>query len=125
MTTFETKKCFACGKPVKGRTDKKFCDDYCRNNFNNQQKSKSSHSPYVRNISNILLKNRKILASLLPVEKQTINYPFEKLIQEGFIFKYHTHTYTNKQGEIYYYCFDYGYKQLENNWYMIVKRKEE
>ncbi|MCZ2223829.1 MAG: DUF2116 family Zn-ribbon domain-containing protein [Chitinophagales bacterium] len=125
MTTLETKKCLSCGKSIKGRTDKKFCDDYCRNNYNNQQKSKGSHSPYVRGIMNTLIKNRKILEKLLPQEKQTMNYIYEKLVQEGFVFKYHTHTYTNKQGEIYYFCFDYGYKQLDNNWYMLVRRKEE
>jgi hypothetical protein len=27
----EAKKCLACGKQLKGRIDKKFCDDYCRN----------------------------------------------------------------------------------------------
>ena len=125
MVATEIKKCLACDKILKGRTDKKFCDDYCSNNYNNLQKSKSSHSSYVRNISNTLLKNRKILESLLPASKQTINYPNDKLVQEGFVFKYHTHTYTNKNKEVYYFCFDYGYRQLENNWCMIVKRKQE
>ena len=38
MTAFEqekNKKCLSCGKLLKGRVDKKFCDDYCRNNYNN------------------------------------------------------------------------------------------
>ena len=61
LASNETKTCLACGKPLKGRIDKKFCDDYCRNNYNNQQKAKGSHSSYVRNINNTLLKNRKIL----------------------------------------------------------------
>jgi hypothetical protein len=121
----EAKTCLACEKPLKGRVDKKFCDDYCRNNYNNTQKSKGSHSAYVRGIGNTLLKNRKILEELLPAEKQTINLQQDKLIQKGFVFKYHTHSYTNKNGEVYYFCFDYGFRQLENNWYMIVKRKEE
>ncbi len=125
MPALDTKICLACNKPLKGRIDKKFCDDYCRNNYNNTQKSKGSHSAYVRGISNTLLKNRKTLESLLPADKQTINYSHDKLIEKGFVFKYHTHSYTNKAGEVYYYCFDYGYRKLENNWYMIVRRKEE
>ncbi|MBA4197223.1 MAG: hypothetical protein C0459_06665 [Chitinophaga sp.] len=125
MSATDTKTCLNCNKPLKGRVDKKFCDDYCRNNYNNLQKSKSNHSSYVRNISNTLLKNRRILENLLTPPKQTVNCTHEKLVQEGFIFKYHTHTYTNKNGEVYYFCFDYGYRQLESNWYMIVKRKEE
>jgi hypothetical protein len=125
MTVADIKNCLSCNKPLKGRIDKKFCDDYCRNNYNNLQKSKSSHSSYVRNISNTLLKNRKILETILTPSKQTANCTREKLVQEGFIFKYYTHTYTNKNREVYYFCFDYGYRQLENNWYMIVRRKEE
>ena len=64
MTETESKTCLACGKTLKGRIDKKFCDDYCRNNYNNQQKAKGNHSAFVRNINNALLKNRKILESL-------------------------------------------------------------
>ncbi|MFX7784821.1 hypothetical protein ABTJ92_21600, partial [Acinetobacter baumannii] len=82
----------------------------CRNNYNNLQKSKSNHSSYVRNISNTLLKNRRILENLLTPPTQTVNCTNEKLVQEGFIFKYHTHTYTNTNGEVYYFCFDYGYR---------------
>jgi hypothetical protein len=45
-----TAKCLACDKPLKGRTDKKFCDDYCRNNYNNQLKAAKNN--VVRNINN-------------------------------------------------------------------------
>lgn len=58
------KTCLACDKPLKGRLDKKFCDDYCRNNYNNRLNSDQSN--YVRNVNNILRKNRRILeASIL------------------------------------------------------------
>lgn len=38
MTATETATCLNCDKTLKGRTDKKFCDDYCRNSYNNQLK---------------------------------------------------------------------------------------
>jgi predicted nucleic acid-binding Zn ribbon protein len=61
--------CPACGKPLNGRVDKRFCDDYCRNGYNNQLKSASNN--LVRNINNALGKNRRILKSLLQkVKKQ-------------------------------------------------------
>ncbi len=125
MTALETKKCAACGKTLKGRVDKKFCDDYCRNNYNNQQKAKGSHSNYVRNINNSLLKNRKILEGLLPETEDMAKTTHDKLQQKGFVFKYHTHTYKNKKEQVYYFCYDYGYLPLENNWYLLVRRKEE
>lgn len=121
----EIKNCLSCGKQLKGRVDKKFCDDYCRNNYNNLQKAKGSHSSYVRNINNTLLKNRKILESILPDGEETAKANKEKLLRLGFQFKYMTHTYITKTGKTYFYCYDYGYLPLDNDWYLVVKRKEE
>ena len=126
MTASAQKKaCLACDKPLKGRIDKKFCDDYCRNNFNNQQKAKGSHSSLVRNINNALLKNRKILEAILPDTEETAKANKDKMMRLGFQFKYHTHQYTAKNGNNYFYCYEYGYLPLENNWFLIVKRNEE
>ena len=125
MTASEQKNCLACGKPLKGRIDKKFCDDYCRNNYNNQQKAKSNYSSLVRNINNALLKNRKILESVLPDGEETARANRDKLQSLGFHFKYHTHIYTTKTGKAYFYCYDYGYLPLDNDWFLIVRRKEE
>jgi len=113
------KPCMACGKPIKGRSDKKFCDDYCRNSYNNDLKSDSNN--YVRNINNGLRKNRRILKESLPATEEMGKTTKDKLLHKGFQFKYITHTYTNKKGAIYYFCYDYGYLPLENDWYLVVK----
>ena len=110
-------------KSVKGRTDKKFCDDYCRNNYNNQLKSNTIN--LVRNINNALGKNRRILENLFIAGEEMAKTTRDKLLQKGFQFKYITHTYTNKKGNIYFFCYDIGYLPLENDWYLLVKRKEE
>ena len=125
MPTSETKACLACGEALKGRVDKKFCNDYCRNNYNNQQKAKGSHSAYVRNINNTLMKNRRILESILPDGEETAKANKDKLQRLGFHFKYLTHTYTTKTGKTYFYNYDYGYLLLDNDWLLIVRRKEE
>ena len=119
----ETKTCLNCGKPLKGRADKRFCDDYCRNSYNNQLKSASNN--LVRNINNALGKNRRILEGLLAEGGETAKANKEKLQRLGFQFKYITHTYVTKTGKTYLYCYDYGYLPLENDWFLIVKRKEE
>ena len=121
----ETKACLDCGKPLKGRIDKKFCDDYCRNNYNNQQKAKGSYSSLVRNINNALLKNRKVLESILLDGEETAKANKDKLMRLGFQFKWLTHIYTTKTGKTYFYCYDYGYLPMDNDWYLIVRRKEE
>ena len=115
--------CLACNKQVKGRTDKKFCDDYCRNNYNNQLKSAATN--LVRNINNALGKNRRILESIIPTVEETFKTTKEKLLQKGFQFKYFTNSYTNKKGDVYFFCYDYGYLPIGNDWYLLVRRKEE
>ena len=56
------KTCLECHDPFQGRSDKKFCSDACRNNFNNKQKSDVSHQ--MRQINAILKKNHKVLSLL-------------------------------------------------------------
>ena len=117
------KLCLNCNKPVKGRTDKKFCDDYCRNNYNNQLKSNTIN--LVRNINNALGKNRRILENMFNEGEEMAKTTKSKLLQKGFQFKYFTHTYTNKKGNVYFFCYDLGYLALEGDWYLLVKQKEE
>jgi hypothetical protein len=117
-----SRNCLACDKLLHGRSDKKFCNDYCRNAYNNTMKS-VNHT-VVRNINNVLTKNRKILDGILGEEK-TIKANKEKLLRLGFNFKYITHTYTNKNGDTYCFCYEMGYLPLENDWYLVVRRKEE
>jgi hypothetical protein len=116
------KNCLTCDKPLHGRADKKFCNDYCRNAYNNSMKSMNDTA--VRNINNVLVKNRRILDTILGEEK-TVKANKEKLMQQGFNFKYITHTYTTKNGDTYCFCYEMGYLPLENDWYLIVRRKEE
>jgi len=64
----ETKQCLECGDPVKGRIDKKFCSDYCRNAYNNKVNKDSKN--LIRNINNRLRKNHKILVQLIILVRQ-------------------------------------------------------
>lgn len=114
--------CLACGKAIKGRSDKKYCDDYCRNNYNNQLRG-SDHLQ-IRNINNTLKKNRNLLATLLPAGAETMKISMEKMLSMGFHFKYFTHQYTTKKGSTYCYCYYYGYLRLDNNWVLIVADRE-
>jgi predicted nucleic acid-binding Zn ribbon protein len=119
----EAKPCLSCGKPVKGRSDKKFCDDYCRAAYNNELKSPSNN--LVRNVNNALSKNRRILEGILPKGEATAKANKDKLIEKGFQFKYLTHIHHTKNGNTYFYCYEYGYLPLENNWYLIVRKTDD
>jgi len=124
MKAFNNRKpCLACGRTLLGRIDKKYCNDACRNTYNNHQKAIGAYSSYVRNINNSLLKNRRILEEIIPAQENTVKINREKLTSLGFQFKYFTHTYTTRTGKTYCYCYDYGYLPLENDWYLVVKGK--
>ena len=120
MPVTETKKCLACGKQVFGRSDKKYCNDYCRNNYNNGLKG--DYAKLIRNINNALRKNHYILQSLLPANEETSKTTREKMSNLGFRFQYMTHQYQNKKGNTYFFCYDHGYLPLDNDWLLIVRR---
>jgi hypothetical protein len=109
-----------CGDTFKGRVDKKFCSDLCRNVFNN--KLNSNFSTFVKDVNAILKKNRKILKELTPQE--TAKASKAKLLQKGFNFSFYTNVYTTKKGTKYYYCYEYGYLPIDNDYYFLVKKKE-
>lgn len=114
------KTCPECGEPIKGRIDKKFCSDLCRNSFNNKQNSDSNN--YMRNINNILRRNRRILEELTPEGKSKVHR--DKLTSRGFNFSYFTNIYSTKTGNQYFFCYEYGYLQLEGDFFALVKRQE-
>lgn len=117
-----TRSCASCGKVIKGRSDKKFCDDYCRNNHNNTLNSDTS--AFMRTVNNLLRKNRRILQELLPVGEDVIKLPKSKLALLGFNFQYFTHLYTTRKSTVYHFCYEYGYLLLEGEWVLLVKKKE-
>jgi ribulose kinase len=82
MPETEIRNCLSCGKPVRGRVDKKFCDDYCRNAYNNAQKAPAYN--FVRNINNQLAKNRRLLEEAIPAGEEMGKTTKEKLLAKGF-----------------------------------------
>ncbi len=115
----DQKTCLECGDKVHGRADKKFCSDQCRTSYNNRNNSDASN--FMRNVNNILRKNRRILAEFNPKEKSKTTKT--RLLDAGFKFSYFTNTYTTKNGKVYYFCYDQGYLPLDNDWYALVVRK--
>lgn len=111
--------CPECGDKIIGRVDKKFCSDQCRNTFNN--KSKGYSTSYVRKVNSILRKNRLIMESLNPNGKTKVHK--NKLTTKGYDFNYHTNLYTTKTGNVYYFCYEHGYLELDNDFYALVTRE--
>ncbi|HEX5024889.1 MAG TPA: hypothetical protein VFV68_06440 [Agriterribacter sp.] len=120
-TTTQQAYCMFCNKPVKGRIDKKFCDDWCRNAHNNRRYSQTS--TFVRNVNTILRRNRQILETIIPDGKEITKTPRKKLAEKGFNFQYITHTHTTKKGLTYFFCYEYGYLSIEHDYCLVVSRE--
>ena len=73
--------CPECGDRIIGRSDKKFCSDQCRNTYNNKLNSDATNT--VRNINNILRKNRRVLESLNKQSGKTM-VTRETMLTNGF-----------------------------------------
>ena len=112
------KLCLECGAEVIGRSDKKFCDDACRNTYNN--KLDVGDKNLVRNINNRLKKNYKILSEINTAGKTKTTKQF--LEQKGFNFNYFTSIYTTQKGAVYYYCYNQGYLLLDKDVVLLVKQ---
>lgn len=116
----EKRTCVQCGDELFGRRDKKYCSDYCRATAHNEQNR--DYSNYMRRVNNILRKNRRILAAHNPKGKAKVTKTV--LMEDGFNFAYHTNIYETKKGGKYFFCYDQGYIQLEDNLYALVVRQE-
>ena len=114
-----SKTCLECGDKIIGREDKKFCSDGCRNAFNN--KMNKDQNNLMRNINNKLRKNYRILCDLNPEgkTKTTLN----KMSSKGFDFELFTSILKTKTGNTYYFVYDYGYMEIENEQYVLVKKE--
>jgi len=113
------KTCLECSEKIIGREDKKFCNDSCRNAYNNKINKDSTN--FMRNINNKLRKNYRILLELNSGGKSKTNR--SKLIQKGFDFEYFTNVLNTSTGNTYYFIYSQGYRLLENDFYMLVKKE--
>lgn len=112
------KNCLECNDKIAGREDKKFCSDGCRNAYNNKINKDSTN--YMRNVNNKLRKNYRILSELNPDGKGKATK--SKLLAKGFDFEFVTSIYNTKTGNSYFFIYDQGYRVLEDEYYMLVKK---
>ena len=87
--------CLECGAKLIGREDKKFCNDQCRNSYNN--KLNRDENTVMTSINRKLRKNRRVLKMLNPNGKAKVRR--NELEKSGFNFKYFTHVYKTKGGK--------------------------
>ena len=116
--TQETRYCKACEEELRGRKDKQYCSDYCRAQYYNQAHADALH--FMRRVNQTIRRNRHILARLQPTARHRI--PRSRLLEAGLNFDYITNIYRTRTGKVYYFCYDYGYTELDGGYVAIVLR---
>lgn len=113
--------CLYCNEPIKGRSDKKFCDAQCKSAYHNR--SFSSVEAHIREINKQLRANRSAMHKACPLGKATVRKDFLKKL--GMDFKHLTHTWKSKGGNLYYFCYDYGYTpSIDTGKVMIIQQQD-
>ncbi len=115
------RKCLDCGEVLKGRSDKKFCSDQCRNNYNNTINREANN--LVRNVHSVLRKNRKILCELY--DSGTRKLHRDALLVSEFNMNFFTHLVeTDNDSNITRYCYEYGYRDIDSEYFELVKNAD-
>jgi predicted nucleic acid-binding Zn ribbon protein len=115
------KVCQHCNTPVSGRADKRFCSDQCRAIAGNSRKMEDKGEVLMKQVNQILRRNRNILKQASPQGKTTLRR--EVLEQAGFQFSYFTTQFRTNRGNTYNFCYDYGYLLLPEEKVLIVKQQ--
>lgn len=106
------RKCPICGELIQGRVDKVFCSAYCKS-ANQYRNNKSKELSLFRKIDVQLKLNRRILIKYNKAGKATVRK--ETLLDEGFNPKYFTNYWKNSKGDIYLFCYEYGFLARKEN----------
>lgn len=97
--------CRNCGAPIRGRIDKKFCDDACRSSFHNQINGEMTQ--IMRNTHRMLRRNWKILTRHFNQGECVLDY--DRIHEEGFNANLVT-GYVFEESTIKYRCYEYTFE---------------
>lgn len=114
--------CKECGTKLIGRSDKRFCSDYCRNTFHNRVHSKRNRSR--SSVHQKLRKNQEILGALLQNQTKRV-IAKDQLLRRGFDFNYLTEIKRFKDNKNYFYIYEFGYRILEMQKLLLVRKTGE
>ena len=106
------RKCIECESEVIGRVDKIFCSAYCKSSYHHKKKIGKEQSLYLK-IDRQLKMNRRLLQHYNRAGKAVIRK--DDLIKAGFNPKYFTHYWKNQKGDVYLFCFEFGFLEKKEN----------
>lgn len=113
--------CVSCGEEIEGRAGKKFCDLYCKSAHQYKINKEKKPSLFVA-IDKQLRLNRRLLKDYNKAGKSTIRK--ENFLNAGFNPNYFTHYWKNKKGDVYLFCYEFGFLERSEKGkskYVLVK----
>ena len=108
--------CTYCNTKLEGRTDKKFCTPYCKSSYHYQKNSDKEQSLFQK-IDRQLKTNRRVLKNFNKAGLATVRK--ERLLKEGFDPFYFTYYWKNNKGQVYLFCYEYGFLDLKEKYILI------
>jgi hypothetical protein len=112
----ENARCAHCNKVMNGgRSDRKFCNDICRNTHNREKRREEASlagEDVAEAIIRIIRKNYALLQKFNRADEQYKIVDRLAIYQKGFNFMYFTSTKVIS-GDRYYFCFDHGWHDLD------------
>jgi len=115
-----TKKiCPICGKDILGRKDKVYCSHVCKSAAHYEDRVRNQQFYY--EVDKQLKTNRKVLKKYNQSGYTTLRK--KVLLDEGFNPRFFTHYWKNPKGQVYLFCYDYGFLDLpdKKDKYLIVE----
>ena len=114
-------KCKICNTIVKGRSDKKFCSQRCKNYYHLNLRKVTAIA--VKEIDIILHRNRSILLEV--VGKNLMQKKIERIVLERkkFNFNYNTHSHINSKNKTLFWVYDFAWMSFSDDEILIVRKR--
>jgi len=113
--------CLECKKEITGRKDKKYCNQYCKSAFQ-YKKNKVNEESFYTDVLKQLRQNRKLLKQYNKAGKAIVRK--DELLKNGFNPNRFTHYWKNKKGDVYLFCFEFGFlekKEGSKTKYVLIQ----
>ena len=109
--------CLNCGKTIfGGRSDRKFCNDSCRNTYNRLQRRSmpvTQEEILQEKVISALKRNHALLVKFTPSQNESVIIDAYRLHKAGFCYNYFTGCKERPSESNRYYCFEQYWSQLE------------
>jgi hypothetical protein len=114
-------KCKICNNLVKGRSDKKYCSQRCKNYYHINLRKVTAIA--VKDIDIILHRNRSILLEVLGKNLLQKKVPRMLLEKKKFNFKYNTHWHMNSKNKTFFWVYDFGWMSFSDDEILLVRKR--